>query len=98
MAELALCYELGCGVVQSDEASLDWYMKAAQAGHAGAHFSVGEAYEEARGVPLDEEEACLWYYRAAVLGEEDGKRALRRLRDVAVRVVPEAEAGGILHV
>eukprot|EP00569_Conticribra_weissflogii_P003623 CAMPEP_0171346008 /NCGR_PEP_ID=MMETSP0878-20121228/23182_1 /TAXON_ID=67004 /ORGANISM="Thalassiosira weissflogii, Strain CCMP1336" /LENGTH=306 /DNA_ID=CAMNT_0011849573 /DNA_START=190 /DNA_END=1107 /DNA_ORIENTATION=- len=28
MAELALCYELGCGVVQSDEASLDWYMKA----------------------------------------------------------------------
>ncbi|KAL7469615.1 hypothetical protein ACHAXS_009871 [Conticribra weissflogii] len=100
MAELALCYELGCGVVQSDESSLDWYMKAAQAGHGGAHFAVGEAYEEARGVPLDEEEACLWYYRAAVLGEEDGKRALRRLRDVAVRVLPEAglEAAGILHV
>jgi hypothetical protein len=36
----------------------------------------------------DYEEACLWYYRAAVLGEEDGVGGLRRLVDVARRVVP----------
>lgn len=67
MAELALCYELGCGVTQSDEEALDWYTKAANAGHSASHYSVGEHFEEARGVRMDFEEACLWYYRAAVI-------------------------------
>ena len=91
MAELALCYELGCGVDRSDEEALDWYTKAANAGHSASHYSVGEHFEEARGVNMDHEEACLWYYRAAVLGEEDGVGGLRRLADVARRVVPQAE-------
>ncbi|KAL3792061.1 hypothetical protein HJC23_011226 [Cyclotella cryptica] len=87
MAELALCYELGCGTVQNDTAALDWYMKAANSGHGASHYSVGEHYEEARGVPHDEEEACLWYHRAAILGEEDGVSGLKRLRHVARRVL-----------
>ncbi|KAL7518624.1 hypothetical protein ACHAWX_003432 [Stephanocyclus meneghinianus] len=87
MAELALCYELGCGTAQNDTAALDWYMKAANSGHGASHYSVGEHYEEARGVPHDEEEACLWYHRAAVLGEEDGVSGLKRLRHVARRVL-----------
>ena len=91
MAELALCYELGCGVDRSDEEALDWYTKAANAGHSASHYSVGEHFEEARGVNMDHEEACLWYYRAAVLGEEDGVGGLRRLADVARRVLPQAE-------
>ena len=96
MAELALCYELGCGVTQSDENALDWYMKAAAAGCSSAHFSVGEHYEEGRSVRLDHEEACIWYHRAAVMGEEDGVRGLRRLEDVARRVLPNV--GDILNV
>ncbi len=95
MAELALCYELGCGVTQSDEEALDWYTKAAHAGHSASHYSVGEHFEEARGVRMDHEEACLWYYRAAVLGEEDGVCGLRRLVDVARRVVPQVDE--VLH-
>jgi hypothetical protein len=91
MAELALCYELGCGVDRSDEEALEWYTRAANAGHSAAHYSVGEHFEEARGVMMDHEEACLWYYRAAVLGEEDGVGGLRRLEDVARRVVPRVE-------
>mmetsp|Transcript_20637 Transcript_20637/g.44826 ORF Transcript_20637/g.44826 Transcript_20637/m.44826 type:complete len:374 (-) Transcript_20637:138-1259(-) len=91
MAELALCYELGCGVTQSDEEALDWYTKAANAGHSASHYSVGEHFEEARGVRMDFEEACLWYYRAAVMGEEDGVGGLRRLEDVARRVVRGVE-------
>ncbi len=87
MAELALCYELGCGVEQSDEEALDWYQKAANEGHAASQYSVGEHFEEARGVRMDHEEACLWYHRAAVLGEEDGVAGLRRLEEVARRVV-----------
>lgn len=88
MAELGLCYELGCGVEQSDEQALDWYTKAANLGHATAKFSVGEAFEEARGVPQSDEEACLWYYRAALIGDEDSIKALRRLYDIARIVVP----------
>jgi len=91
MAELALCYELGCGVTQSDEEALDWYTKAANAGHSASHYSVGEHFEEARGVRMDFEEACLWYYRAAVMGEEDGVGGLRRLEDVARRTVRGVE-------
>ncbi|KAL7534840.1 hypothetical protein ACHAXR_008654 [Thalassiosira sp. AJA248-18] len=93
--ELGLCYELGCGVSQSDEEALEWYTKAANAGHSASHYSVGEHFEEARGVRMDHEEACLWYHRAHALGEEDGTLGLRRLEDVARRVVPEAE--GILN-
>eukprot|EP00970_Alexandrium_tamarense_P019017 scaffold13584_cov184-Alexandrium_tamarense.AAC.2 len=87
MSELALCYELGCGTVQNDNEALDWYTKAANLGHGASHYSVGEHYEEARGVPHDEEEACIWYHRAAVLGEEDGVSGLKRLRNVARRVL-----------
>jgi TPR repeat protein len=88
MTELGLCYELGCGVEQSDERALDWYTKAANLGHPTAKFSVGEIFEEARGVPQSDEEACLWYYRAALAGDEDSKVALRRLYDIARIVVP----------
>jgi Sel1 repeat len=92
MAELALCYELGCGVEASDETALDWYMKAAVAGHVTAKYAVGEAFEEARGVPQSDEEACLWYYKAAVAGDEDSRRALRRLESIARIVVPGVRA------
>ena len=83
MSELALCYELGCGVEQNDELALDWYTKAAEKGHVTAKYSVGEIFEEARGVPQSDEEACLWYYRAALVGDEDSKNALRRLYEIA---------------
>jgi TPR repeat protein len=88
MAELGLCYELGCGKEQSDEKALDWYMKAAEQGNLTAKYSVAEAFEEARGVPQSDEEACLWYYKAAVDGCDDSKLALRRLHDIARIVVP----------
>lgn len=88
MVELGLCYELGCGVEQSDEDALDWYTKAAHLGHATAKFSVGEIFEEARGVPQSDAEACIWYYRAALVGCDDSKLALRRLYDIARIVVP----------
>ncbi|GKZ01380.1 hypothetical protein MPSEU_001088900 [Mayamaea pseudoterrestris] len=88
MAELGLCYELGCGVEQSDEQALDWYMAAAEQGHLTAKYSIGEAYEEARGVPQSDAEACLWYYKAALAGDEDSRKALRRLEDIARIVLP----------
>ena len=96
MAEYGLCCELGCGREQSDEEAMEWYTKAAEAGHVTAKYSVGEAFEEARGVPQSDSEACIWYYKAAVDGDEDSKRALIRLRDIARIVLPGWE--GTLNV
>lgn len=92
MAELGLCYELGCGVEQSDTDALDWYMKAANAGCVTSKFSVAECFEEARGVPQSDEEACLWYYKAAIEGDHDSKMALCRLEEIARIVVPGVRA------
>lgn len=92
MAELGLCYELGCGVEQSDTEALDWYTKAANLGHITSKFSVAEAFEEARGVPQSDEEACIWYYKAAIEGDHDSKMALRRLEEIARIVVPGVRA------
>lgn len=96
MAEYGMCCELGCGREQSDEEAIEWYIKAANQGHVTAHFSVGEAFEEARGVPQSDEEACLWYYKAAAMGDEDSRKALKRLQDIARIVVPGV--GNLLYV
>ncbi len=40
------------------------------------YIFVGEAYKEARGMSLDEEEAYLRNFWEVDLGEEDGKREL----------------------
>ena len=89
MAEYAMCCELGCGVEQSDNEALDWYTKAAEHGHATSNFSIGEYFEEARGgLPQSDSEAVLWYYKAALMGDEDSRKALIRLNDIARIVLP----------
>lgn len=89
MYEYAMCLELGCGVEQNDQEALDWYTKAANAGCVVSNYSVGEWFESARGgLPQSDTEAVLWYYKAAVMGDEDSKRALIRLKDIARIVVP----------
>lgn len=89
MYEYAMCLELGCGVEQNDQEALDWYTKAANAGCVVSHYSVGEWFESARGgLPQSDTEAVLWYYKAALLGDEDSKKALIRLKDIARIVVP----------
>lgn len=88
MAEYALCCELGCGRPQCDAEALEWYTRAANNGHVQANFSVGEAFEEAKGVPQSDEEAVIWYYKAAVMGDEDSKKALQRLQDIARIILP----------
>jgi len=89
MAEYAMCCELGCGVEQSDNEALDWYTKAAGYGHITSNFSIGEFFEKAQGgLPQSDSEAVLWYYKAALMGDEDSRKALNRLNDIARIVVP----------
>jgi TPR repeat protein len=89
MVEFAICLELGCGVTLSEEDALNWYTQAAELGHVTANYSVGEMFEDGRGgLPQSDSEACLWYFRAALKGDDDSVRALRRLGDVARIVLP----------
>lgn len=53
---------------QDYEAAYAWFLRAAQAGHAGAQFALGTAYLAARGVEQDYAEAHRWYRAAADRG------------------------------
>ena len=48
-------------------------------GIVGAQFFLGACYEDGEGVGQDREEAVKWYRKAAANGNEDAKKALRRL-------------------
>ena len=46
-------YSRGLGVPQSVRVAVNWYLKAAVRGHAGAQYNLGLMYETGRGVPED---------------------------------------------
>ncbi|KAG9063558.1 hypothetical protein KI688_004443 [Linnemannia hyalina] len=50
------------------QAAMDWYLKAAQQGHASAHYNIGVLYNNGQGVPQDYAQAMEWYLKAADQG------------------------------
>ena len=61
------------------EEAFKLFMMAAEKGHAGAQYMVGEAYYYAHGVEDDEEEAVKWYKLAAENGSEKAQEKLEIL-------------------
>lgn len=57
----------GAGQAQFAEAAI-WYLRAAQAGHAGAMNNLAVLHQEGRGVPVTLPVSRLWYERAAAAG------------------------------
>ncbi len=55
-------------VKQDDEIAFEWFLKAAQAGHAAAQLQVGRMYEDGRGTGRDYGSALKWYKKAAEQG------------------------------
>jgi TPR repeat protein len=55
------------------------FEKAAAQNHAGALERMGAFAQEGRGGPKDSSAAKAYYQRAAALGEEDAKKALKRI-------------------
>jgi len=69
---IGVMYALGLGVARDDVRALEWYLRAAMKGHAGAQSGVGWYYEVGRGLPApDLVRAYLWYALSAIGGDPD---------------------------
>ena len=73
---LAVCYQLGCGAVQSDVEAAKWLRQAAAQGEVGSQYKLGQWYKTGRGVAQSDEEAVRWFKRAAAQGCSKARLAL----------------------
>ena len=78
---LGRLYYLGeDGKEENDAEALKWLNKAAFAGHVSAQYYLGEIYDHGNGVEMDLKAAAFWYAKAALNGDKDGKKGLRKLK------------------
>ena len=77
--QLGLMLADGTGGTRDDTAARNLFEKAAAQNHAGALERMGAFTQEGRGGPKDSSAAKAYYERAAALGDEDAKKALKRI-------------------
>ena len=77
--QLGLMLADGTGGPQDDAAARNLFEKAAAQNHPGALERMGAFTQEGRGGTKDSDAAKAYYQRAAALGNEDAKKALKRL-------------------
>ena len=77
--QLGLMMADGSGGARDDVAARNLFEKAAAQNHAGALERMGAFMQEGRGGPKDSGAAKAYYERAAALGDEDAKKALKRI-------------------
>jgi TPR repeat protein len=77
--QLGLMMADGTGGAKDDAGARNLFEKAAAQNHAGALERMGAFTQEGRGGSKDSAAAKAYYERAAALGDEDAKKALKRL-------------------
>jgi uncharacterized protein len=77
--QLGLMLADGTGGAKDDAGARALFEKAAAQNHAGALERMGAFSLEGRGGPKDSDAAKTYYQRAAALGDEDAKKALKRI-------------------
>ena len=77
--QLGLMLAEGAGGAKDEEGARALFEKAAAQNHPGALARMGEFTEQGRGGPKDAAAAKTYYQRAAELGDEEAKKALKRL-------------------
>jgi uncharacterized protein len=77
--QLGLMLADGSGGAQDDAGARRMFEKAAAQNHAGALERMGAFTQEGRGGPKDSSAAKAYYERAAALGDEDARKALKRI-------------------
>ena len=77
--QLGLMLAEGTGGPKDDAAARNLFEKAAAQNHPGALAQMGAFTQEGRGGPKDSDAAKAYYQRAAALGDEDAKKALKRM-------------------
>ena len=73
---IAVLYQDGLGVKQSDADALKWYRKAALQGLADAQFMTGLMYAQGLGTQQDFKQAFTWYSKAAKQGHAEAQNNL----------------------
>ena len=77
--QLGLMLADGTGGPKDDAGARNLFEKAAAQNHPGALERMGAFAQEGRGGPKDSAVAKAYYERAAALGDDDAKKALKRL-------------------
>jgi TPR repeat protein len=77
--QLGLMLADGTGGAQDDAGARSLFEKAAAQNHPGALERMGAFTQEGRGGPKDSSAAKAYYEKAAALGDEDAKKALKRI-------------------
>ncbi|WP_146691023.1 tetratricopeptide repeat protein [Bradyrhizobium canariense] len=77
--QLGLMLADGSGGAKDDAGARSLFEKAAAQNHPGALERMGAFTQEGRGGPKDSAAAKAYYERAAALGDEDAKKALKRM-------------------
>jgi TPR repeat protein len=77
--QLGLMLADGTGGPKDDAGARSLFEKAAAQNHPGALERMGAFTQEGRGGPKDSAAAKAYYARAAALGDDDAKKALKRL-------------------
>jgi TPR repeat protein len=77
--QLGLMMADGAGGPKDDAGARGMFERAAAQNHPGALERMGDFTSEGRGGPKDSSAAKAYYERAAALGDEDAKKALKRL-------------------
>jgi TPR repeat protein len=77
--QLGLMMADGTGGAKDDVGARAMFEKAAAQNHPGALERMGAFAQEGRGGPKESSAAKAYYERAAALGDEDAKRALKRI-------------------
>jgi uncharacterized protein len=77
--QLGLMLADGTGGPKDDAGARALFEKAAGQNHAGALERMGAFSQDGRGGPKDSDAAKAYYQRAAALGDEDAKKALKRI-------------------
>jgi uncharacterized protein len=77
--QLGLMLADGSGGPKDDVGARNLFEKAAAQNHAGALERMGAFAQEGRGGAKDSEAAKAYYQRAAALGDEDAKKALKKM-------------------
>jgi TPR repeat protein len=73
---LALMYDRGWGVQQSEVKAVKWLRKAAEQGFVEAQYSLGSRYESGQGVTQDHAKAANWFRKAAEQGSVNAQKNL----------------------
>ncbi len=82
MNRLGWIHLVGKGVGKDCEKAIEWFHKAAEAGHVNAMDALASSYERGVGVTRNYDKAVEWYHKAAQRGHNGAEKRLRKLGEL----------------